>query len=358
MVQKPRILTFGSATLDLFLGDVRPPFLESMIPGSEKPALIIEAGAKFEIGSLSGILGGGALNTARAINRFGLPVSAFFKIASDQLGHNIMKELARIGINTRPAIKNASVTTGVSIILPAPSGNKTVLSFRGANDTVAEQELPLGWLGDIEGLYISPIAGTTAEQLPKIVDEAKKHRVKVMHNPSIHQLTDGFKTLHSALNKIDILLLNLNEGKLFLDGLLSHGITIKNHPICPEFTQTGKGLKPLLERNGQIYGICDLLRVILAQGPKIAIVTNGSDGVYAAENSNFFFCPSIKTHVLNTVGAGDTFGATTLCSYLLGHNLSTTLKFGALNASILLAAQTNFDALLTESELKEKAERL
>ena len=42
-------------------------------------------------------------------------------------------------------------------------------------------------------------------------------------------------------------------------------------------------------------------------GPKTVVITNGSNGVYVATEKEIIFHPSIKTKVVDTVGAGDSW---------------------------------------------------
>lgn len=341
MAENPRILTIGSATLDLFIGGTRPPLAEIELK-PDKKALVLEEGTKLEIVDLTGIPGGGATNAARVISRFGLPVTAFFKTANDQIAEKITTALRNDGVDIRPAINTATGITGLSVIVPAPSGNKTILSYRGANDTIEATELPFFFMRGMDGVYVAPLAGQTAELLPKIAEETHKNTSILMHNPSTFQLTDGRRTFLSALKNIDILLLNSSEGKILLDGLTSDGIDIK---IAPKSNLNSISMGTL--------SVFDLLVTIRALGPHIVLVTDGSGGIYAADRSGLFFCPSVPTHVINTVGAGDTFGATFFGAYLSGYDMQTALQFGAINSSQLLGSTKGVDAILNAKELEK-----
>lgn len=340
----PRVLTMGSATLDLFINGTRP-VLEELTISADKKALLLEEGAKFEITGLKGVPGGGATNAARVLNRFGTPVTAFFKTANDQIAQTIINALKTDGIDIRPAINTGTVVTGLSIVIPAPSGNKTLLNFRGANDTVEEQELPLFFIKGVTGVYVTPLAGKTADLLPKIAQETKNSGAALMHNPSLYQLATGRKVLLEALKTTKILLLNLAESKVLFAGIQRDGLPIK---IAPSSNLTGF----LIDSK---YSIFDLLETLRALGPEIVLITNGPDGVYAVDQNGFYFCPAKPTHVVNTVGAGDTFGATFFGAYLSGYKIETALLFGTLNSSKLLSSPDSFGAVLSRSELEKLA---
>ncbi|MCL5018981.1 MAG: PfkB family carbohydrate kinase, partial [Patescibacteria group bacterium] len=111
MAQNPRILTIGSATLDLFICETKPAFTEIDL-GADKKGLVLEEGTKFEITDLNGMSGGGATNAARVLNRFGLPVTAFFKTADDQISEKITSILRNDGIDIRPALNTSTTVSG------------------------------------------------------------------------------------------------------------------------------------------------------------------------------------------------------------------------------------------------------
>lgn len=350
MRQNPRILTIGSATLDLFIGGTNPPLKEIDLT-ADKKALLVTEGAKFEITDLKGMSGGGATNAARVLHRFGLPVTAFFKTANDQIAEKITSILRSDGIDIRPSINTATVITGISVIVPAPSGDKVILSFRGANDTIQEQELPLFFMKGMDGIYVAPLAGKTSKLLPKIVETAAKDNICLMHNPSVYQLTEGREMLLRSLRNISVILLNSSEAKILLGGIQKDGLEIR---IAPESNLGSLELARNFETlDGKSYSIFDLLATLRALGPKIVLVTNGAEGIYAADENGFHFCPSIPTQVVNTVGAGDAFGATFFGAHLSGYDIKTSLLFGALNSAKLLGSALGIEATLSAEELEK-----
>lgn len=58
---------------------------------------------------------------------------------------------------------------------------------------------------------------------------------------------------------------------------------------------------------------------------EVVIVTCGSKGAYATNGEGVQFCPAIKTEVVSTVGAGDSFGAVFLTEYLKGKSVKECL---------------------------------
>ncbi|MCL5436531.1 MAG: carbohydrate kinase family protein [Candidatus Dependentiae bacterium] len=353
MTRHPRVLTIGSATLDLFIGSTRPSFRELEL--NQTMLIGLDEGIKYEIEDLIARPGGGATNAARVLRRCGLGVTAFFKTADDQIGRRVAAALHEDGIDMRAAITTAAVTTGLSIIIPAPSGNKTILSFRGANDTIQEQELPLFFMKGMDGIYVAPLAGKTAQCLQKIAQESTINTSTLMVNPSAYQLTEGRTELTKVFEHIDILLLNATEAKLLLRGLVSGGTSIETLPRSNlDANLADRPLSRTFDSlQGKIYGIFDFLNTVHGLGPATVLVTDGSNGIYALDEHGPHFCPSVPTQVVNTVAAGDTFGATFFGAHLLGYDTATALRFGAINSARLLGSPDGIAAVLSIEELKK-----
>ena len=81
----------------------------------------------------------------------------------------------------------------------------------------------------------------------------------------------------------------------------------------------------------------DLARGLVAKGAKLVCITEGADGVtgYSAEHE--VFVPSERAHVVDTVGAGDTFNAGLLAGLDRAGNL-TKAKIAGLSAEDIRSA--------------------
>ncbi|HBL98204.1 TPA: hypothetical protein DDZ86_01005 [Candidatus Dependentiae bacterium] len=331
MKEEPFILSIGSAVCDTFIesDDLQSRNIEP------KPFLLIEEGAKLHVSRLRRMAGGGALNAARCLKHLGFNTAAFFKLAHDEAGVKILQELHNEGIDTHLAITNSSTSTATSFILKAPSGNHPILAYRGANDTITFKELPFEAIQKAEGVYLAPLSGEAAAHVDLFAKKAKEKGIPVFHNLNIHQLTSKALEVLKALPFLTAFMLNHKEAELFF--------------------------KVLQAQNGHTkieFSLQNYCTLILEQGTEIAIVTNGPEGVFAASKEAFYTCPSTKTTVLNTVGAGDTCGATIFGSLIKGYPLETALIYGSINSARLLASATLPPRLFSFSELEVEADRL
>lgn len=84
----------------------------------------------------------------------------------------------------------------------------------------------------------------------------------------------------------------------------------------------------------RVKALCDMFENIA-----IIVVTLGKDGSFAYERSlnNFTYCSARQTTVVSTVGAGDSFGAAFLTSYLSGKSIKESLETGTERSALVVA---------------------
>ena len=81
----------------------------------------------------------------------------------------------------------------------------------------------------------------------------------------------------------------------------------------------------------------DLARGLVAKGAKLVCITEGADGVTGYNAEHEVFVPSERAHVVDTVGAGDTFNAGLLAGLDRAGNL-TKAKIAGLSAEDIRSA--------------------
>lgn len=321
-----RVMTFGGAICDIYL---QCPISQMNIrqPTEKKSFLMFDEGTKVEVSNLRYDTGGGAVNVARGLIKMGFQTSAFFKTGNDHAAEFIRNSLTELGIDVSLSVTSEKIPTGSSFILPSPNGNNTILVYRGANTMIEANECPMTAMSDLNGLYIAPISGMTASLLPFIVKNIPDS-VLVMHNPSKYELSDASDTLLEALPCIDILM--CNEFEL---ATLAQQINKSKKNLC----------------------IKDFCKEIIKQGVRIVVVTHGADGVYCATDKKFYHHKSLPVNVVNSVGAGDAFGAVFFGSIMAGCSVEKALKFGSINSASILTNSQSHDGLLSFNELESRA---
>lgn len=325
-----KILTIGGATQDVFIQYENSELLYLEKDGSKKAFLTLEEGRKIEVNQLTYHSGGGATNSAVSFKRLGLEVTTFFKVGNDENGEFILQELQHEGVGTSLVMRTSDFPTGTSFIIPSATGERTVLAYRGANAHLTVNEIPFNTIEQQDHLYITSLSGASSALLVPITEHAKKHNVPVAVNPGGSQLRAGALLLQQALKNIDILIMNATEAELFMHSLV--------------------------KKKNVFFNRSAFFQEVLSRGPRIVVMTNGAQGVYAATAEGIYFHPSIPSAIVNTVGAGDAFGSTFVASIVQKKPIEKALLYGILNGTSVIAHMGAKTGLLSEHELVKRAQ--
>ena len=343
-----KIITIGSAICDLFIEYEHPRLMAFEIDGKEVMYLMLEEGHKTEIRKLHHAAGGGALNSSYCFKRLGLKAAPCSKIGKDSAGEFILKQLSKNKIDDVYIIQTSQAATGTAYILTSPTGNNAILVDRSANLTLSKKDIPTKHLIDCDQLYITSLSKRTSELLPYITSEAKKLDIPVAVNPGTSQLTENVTTLIESLPNIDILIVNAFECSLLAEKLSTKRTTrIMSKIELPDL------LSAPIVRGKLSFTLQEYFKAIHKHGPKIAVVTNGEDGVYVSDGSGIFYHPSLPVEVTSTVGAGDAFGATFTSQLSKGKSLEQAIRAGVINGAAVLEYFDATEGLLDQKELDE-----
>jgi len=291
-----RIVSLGSALQDIYLID-RDDF-GSVSLGNVSLFKSLEIGSKYDIDKLEFYIGGGGTNSAVTFARSGHEAVYFGNIGHDPAGEAVLKQLDEEGIDTSFISFPPRNKTGCSIILlDSKSGERTVLTFRGASakfNNLSPRDLELV---QPDWVYITTLRGDMGT-LVAFLDKCKELGTKVMFNPGVLELANS-RQLLSLLPEVDVLLLNKKEAATLVPGTL---------------------LEELL---GHLKNYCKT--VIITAGEMGGIATDG-DKTY-----RFGIYEDVKIN--DTTGAGDAFGSGFLAALASGKSFRSALIFGSANST-------------------------
>jgi sugar/nucleoside kinase (ribokinase family) len=354
------VLTLGGATQDIFVHYKDPESLVIKNKRETRSYLLLEKGAKIEIESLSYSTGGGATNTAISFKKLGFAVAPIIKTGAGKAGQYVQSQLEHYGIDTSHIIKDATVGTGLSYIIPSFEGDRTILAYRGANEKMTIDDIPLEALKNAQCLYITSLSGNSAKVLVPVADFAKKHNLRVAVNPGVSQLSVGCKTLAQALKHIDIFILNSQEAKTFLLNLANQLLPKQLEPNKPviHIETLPQLIKSLVYIEDINFNLKDFCTEIMHRGPSIIAVTNGEEGVYVAHEKTIYFYPSLPAQVVDSVGAGDAFGSCFAASLFEGYSVEDAIIHGVINASSVIEYEDATSGLLSREEIIKRAQHI
>ena len=294
-----RIVSLGSALQDIYLID-RDDFGSFEFENISR-FKSLEIGSKYDIDKLDFYVGGGGTNSAVTFARAGHEAIYFGNLGHDPAGEAILKLLDDEGIDTSFIAYPRRAKTGVSIILlDSKSGERTVLTFRGASarfDNLSERDLELvapDWL------YITTLRGDLGTHL-RFFETAKRLGTKIMFNPGTLELANP-QPLLRLLPNVDVLLLNKREAAQLVSGTV------------------------LAELLGKLKNYVQT--VIITDGEMGGIATNGE------KTYRFGVYEPVK--VVDSTGAGDAFGSGFLASLSSGHSFKQSLVFASANSTAVI----------------------
>ncbi len=289
-----KILSIGGAVQDVFLSN--SPELKAVCENPHECFLQLELGAKANVNKIDFSTGGGATNASVTFARQGLHAQFMGVIGDDPAGQAVLSDLDREGVDTEHVRTSLEYNTGYSVILLAPTGERTILTYRGASTHYAHRDINLNNV-EVDWIYMSSMSGQMA-----IVDEvlasAKASGIKVMYNPGKNELKQADK-LKSLLEDVDVLLVNRDEMKMLVDG-----------ETLEELVLHGLNYVPTV------------------------IVSDGSNGVVASDGKVLLQAGMYEdVGVIDRTGAGDAFGSGFLSQWALGKTLEQSIIFASANST-------------------------
>lgn len=318
---KTKILSIGAAVQDVFLShsDEFKPVVEN----PHESFMKLELGAKADVNNVNFETGGGATNASVTFARQGLRAEFMGTIAHDPAGRAVLDDLDAEGVETTRVSYSEKYHTGYSVLLLAPTGERTILTYRGASTHYDIRHFDLKDC-DADWLYVSSMAGSM-EVIDKIFQQAKSLGMKIMFNPGKGELRQVTK-LKALLDDVDVLSVNREEMRTLVEG-----------SELEELVRHGRHLVPV---------------VIVSDGPNGVMATDGTTIVRAGMYED--------VKVIDRTGAGDAFGSGFLSQWAVGKALKESIVFASANSTSVvtkIGAKSGIlhtDAKLHEMPLHEK----
>src|SRR3989344_3809760 len=289
------VITVGSATVDVFAKTHFSELIKIIDPKGETDLLAYPSGAKILIDELDFTTGGGGTNTAVALSRLGHKVAFLGKLGEGTNSDFIHKNLIKEKIQLLCAHGNGNA--GYSVILDNLEHDRTILTYKGANDKLLWKDIPLKKL-KTKWFYFSAMMGESFRTSEKLAEFAQKNKIKIAFNPSSYLAEKGSGYLKNILNRAELLILNKEEACL----LVGHD------------------------------GMDGLLLRLKGLGPKTAVITDGKHDLHAIDKNHIYSAKPPLVKVLDSTGAGDAFAASFLSGMLRKNDIEFAIRLGVANA--------------------------
>ena len=307
------VITVGSATVDVFAKTHFSELIKIIDTKGESDLLAFPSGSKILIDDLEFTTGGGGTNTAVALSRLGHKVAFIGKLGQGTNSDFIHKDLAKEKIDLLCA--HGKGNAGYSVILETLEHDRTILTHKGINDELKLEDIPFRKL-KAKWFYFGAMMGESFNTLEKIAEFAQKNKIKIGFNPSTYLAEKGKSHLKKILDRTELLVLNKEEAALLVGN----------------------------------DSIQNLLLRMRGLGPKIVVITDGQNELFAADENHIYSAIPPQSKRVDTTGAGDAFAASFLSGLIRNKGMVFAIKLGIINAQSVISHYGAKNILLTYRE--------
>ena len=233
-------------------------------------------------GLLRPVAGGGPFNTAVAFGRLGVGVGFLGVISRDTYGQMLAHQLVEAGVDT-------------SLVRWSDAPTPRAVVHR---DRDGDHEFTF----DVRG---TTLVDLPPQQLPDLPDDAW-----AIHVGTLALAIDPPAAAYEAFVDREA-----GRRQVILDPNVRPAIfgdVVTYRRRFERLAQLADLVKLSEDDAAWIYpgrGVSDVLELLLGFGPRVVAVTRGANGALAGSRDGFVEVPGIRVTVVDTVGAGDSFGA-------------------------------------------------
>ena len=240
--------------------------------------------------------GGAPCNVLALLNKMGKKTAFYGKVGKDQFGTLLRNTLDEVGIDTSHLLTDEEVNTTLAFVHTFPDGDREFSFYRnpGADMMLKSQEVAPEFIAEAKIFHFGTLSMThdeVREATKKAVKAAKNNGLLVSFDPNLRpplwsSLELAKEQMEYGFRKCDILKISDNEIQ-FVSGKEDYD----------------EGIQYLQEK----YNI------------PLILLTMGKDGSRAYYKGMRVERAGFKCNTIETTGAGDTFGGSSL-NYILEHD--------------------------------------
>lgn len=287
---------------------------------NEACELCVRFGDKVPFESSTVIYGvGNAANAAVSAARLGLSTGFLTHVGNDERGRTIIKRFKSEKISTDGVVKDKNVPTNYHYVLSYES-ERTILVHHNEYTYAFPKNLP-----EPKALYFSSISATAVQYREDVISYLEQHpKVFFAFQPGVFEIKSGIAAFDRFYKRANFFVCNKEEAERILSK--SAGTDIK-----------------------------ELLSGLAALGPKVIVITDGRNGAYATNGTEFFSVPMYPDprEPFERTGAGDAFASTVASALVMGKPLAEALLWGPINSMSVVQKVGAQEGLLTRKELEQ-----
>ncbi|BDC35648.1 MAG: carbohydrate kinase family protein [Candidatus Methanoliparum thermophilum] len=245
--------------------------------------------------------GGSAANTIVGLTRLDIKTGYIGKIANDDAGRIIFKDLLNEKVDTTGIIKENKGRSGVAEVFVNKKGGRSIIVDSGVNDFIKISEIDIDYVEKFKIIHLTSFVSL----LSRDSFETQKKILKLVNNPVV-SFDPGFLYAEKGLNEmIDFLrytdILFINEREIMV-----------------------------LTNEKNFKSACN----VLSDYVETLIVKLGDKGCFVKRDDKEFFSKPFIVDVVDTTGAGDAFNAGFLYGILKKRSIEDCARIGNKVASL------------------------
>jgi fructokinase len=233
-------------------------------------------------GTLHAVAGGGPFNTAIAFGRLRVPVSFLGTISRDDYGRMLAQRLVESGVEMS-LVRWSDAPTAHAVVDRRNDGRNEYTFHLGGTS-----------LADLE-----------AHDLPTLPEEAW-----AIHVGTLALAIDPPAAAYEALVDREAgrrrIVLDPNVRPPIFGDVATYRLRFERLARLADLVKLSEDDAAWIYPGASVE---DVLELILGFGPRIVAVTRGENGAIAGSGNGLVDVPGIRVTVVDTVGAGDSFGA-------------------------------------------------
>lgn len=309
---KYHCLSLGPARMDVFVKLPDDQVGEVCSIDRKRCKIELGFGEKIPVSDLQFAVGGNTGNNAVGLSRLGFNVAIVGALGSGYSDKMVLESLQKERVDTR-FIRQLSVESGFGVVINYQE-ERTILSYYPSMENIFQIDFDV----TSEWIYLTTAGKNYEEFYSQAIDWAKKHDSKIAFNPGSRQIKNH--NINDVLAITDLLFINREEG---------------NEILKTDFS-------------------CEILsRKLFELGPKIVVVTDGSNGAYCFDGQKDYFIPIIETKVVERTGAGDAFASGFMGAIMLEKSIEEAMVWGTKNSASVLGFIGPQKGLLTFDKINQ-----
>lgn len=309
------LISIGDSTIDNFV-QIHDAEVKCNLSKSSCQ-LCVEYGDKIPVDKLTHLVAGNAANNAVGSARLKLGTAIYTNVGSDPAGQQILAKLKNEDVNTRYVVANEGMESNLSTVLIF-KGERTIFVYH------QQWKYRLPDLDPSKWVYFTSVSTsfTQSNLLSELGSYLERTGAKLFYNPGTYQLLAGVKKNPKLLALTELFIVNKEEAEKILG-------------------KEDLSIKKLLK------GLADL-------GPKMVVITDGTEGSYGFDGAKFYGLDIFPAKLVEMTGAGDGYATGLLAGLFHGESLEGAMRWGAANGASVVEQVGPQAGLLTLAQIKDK----